>query len=67
MALGYAMNGEEKVKVLFEIVDSSNGHFLGPVSCTPDDKEVLYAPNQTFRLIDIQEISGVIHVRLEEK
>ena len=66
-ALGYAMNGEEKVKVLFEIVDSSNGHFLGPVSCTPDDKEVLYAPNQTFRLIDIQEISGVIHVRLEEK
>ena len=66
-ALGYARNGNGDVKVLFEIVDSSNGHFLGPISCTPDDKEVLYAPNQKFRLIDIQKIGGVFHVRLEEK
>ena len=69
MAEQYAKNRDPKAKgvaVVFVIDECTKGHFLGPISSTPADEEVLYAAGQQFKCTGIVKENGYIYVHLEE-
>ena len=69
MAEQYARSNEPDAKgvaVVFVIDKCTKGHFLGPISSTPADEEVLYATGQQFKCTGIVNENGYIYVHLAE-
>ncbi len=62
------------VKVILIVHDSENGSYLGHLSSTPWDEEVLYGCNQKFRLMSEDEFGsdpivvkdGIVYINIKE-
>ena len=65
---------DNKLHCVIRIVDSRNGRYVGHLSSTPRDEEVLYSCNQRFRLVEdgetefepVEFVNGTIYITAKE-
>ena len=67
-ARDYATRGKDPIHVVFRIEKAVRGAFLGPVSCAPSDREILYSPGARFSQEGVAEIGkgGILTIVLKE-
>lgn len=65
----------EKLHCIVRIVDSRNGHYIGHISSTPRDEEILFSCNQRFRLVKdgeteftpVEDVNNVRYITVKEE
>ena len=65
---------KSKVPCVIRIVDSHNGRYLGHLSSTPKDEEILFSCNQRFRLVEkgrtefkpVEDVNGIRYITVKE-
>lgn len=59
---------EDKQHLMIYIENSTKGHYIGHLSSTPFDEEILYDCNQRFQMTDAEwkDENGIIHIKLKE-
>ena len=67
-ARDYATRGKDPIHVVFRIEKATQGAFLGPVSCAPSDREILYSPGARFSQEGVAESGkgGILTIVLKE-